>query len=64
MLSVSPFHSISAWTDSIAAPPDEEKEGLPEIAAHKTQSRNRRHMGQVAELNATRDELHCGGWDG
>jgi tRNA (adenine-N(1)-)-methyltransferase non-catalytic subunit len=51
-------------THNPAPPPDEEKEGLPEIAPAKTQNRLRRHQTQVNELNATRDSLHKGGWDG
>lgn len=42
--------------------PDESE--LPTIAAVKTAARQRRHMFQLAELNATRDELHRGGYDG
>ncbi|ORX41008.1 Gcd10p family-domain-containing protein [Kockovaella imperatae] len=45
-----------------APPPDEDT--LPTVAAHKTHARLRRHNQQVAELNATRNELHLGQWDG
>ncbi|BEI96979.1 hypothetical protein CcaverHIS631_0205680 [Cutaneotrichosporon cavernicola] len=44
------------------APPGED--GMPAIAEAKTAARLRRHRAQVAELNATRAELHAGGWDG
>lgn len=37
---------------------------MPSIAETKTAARMRRHNAQVAELNATRRELHSGGWDG
>lgn len=37
---------------------------MPSIAENKTMARVRRHNAQVAELNATRAELHAGNWDG
>lgn len=37
---------------------------MPAISEQKTLARQRRHNAQVAELNATRDELHQGNWDG
>lgn len=37
---------------------------MPSISETKTAARLRRHNAQVAELNATRRELHNGGWDG
>jgi len=37
---------------------------MPSVAISKTINRLRRHNHQVAELNATRDELHLGNWDG
>lgn len=37
---------------------------MPAISEQKTLARHRRHNHQVAELNATRDELHQGNWDG
>jgi hypothetical protein len=46
----------------IADPPAEDN--LPAIAIQKTQARQRRHNAQVADLNATRNELHMGNWDG
>lgn len=36
---------------------------MPSISANKSMARMRRHNAQVAELNATRNELHSGGWD-
>lgn len=45
-----------------APPPPEDT--LPEIASNKTQARMRRHNAQVADLNAVRDDLYVGGWDG
>ncbi|KAL1410018.1 tRNA (adenine(58)-N(1))-methyltransferase non-catalytic subunit trm6 [Vanrija albida] len=40
------------------------EDGMPSIAENKTIARVRRHKAQVAELNATRAELHAGNWDG
>jgi len=44
------------------APPLEDD--MPSISVQKTQARLRRHDVQVADLNATRNELHIGNWDG
>ncbi|OCF43283.1 tRNA (adenine-N(1)-)-methyltransferase non-catalytic subunit TRM6 [Kwoniella heveanensis CBS 569] len=41
-------------------PPPEDENVKPAKAAQRL----RKHNAQVAELNATRDELHAGGWDG
>ncbi|OCF78658.1 tRNA (adenine-N(1)-)-methyltransferase non-catalytic subunit TRM6 [Kwoniella mangroviensis CBS 8886] len=41
-------------------PPPEDDNAKPA----KVAQRLRKHNAQVAELNATRDELHMGGWDG
>ncbi|WVW80830.1 hypothetical protein I302_102819 [Kwoniella bestiolae CBS 10118] len=41
-------------------PPQEDDNAKPA----KVAQRLRKHNAQVAELNATRDELHMGGWDG
>ncbi|WWC65183.1 uncharacterized protein I303_107797 [Kwoniella dejecticola CBS 10117] len=41
-------------------PPPEDENAKPA----KVAQRLRKHNAQVAELNATRDELHLGGWDG
>ncbi|WWC72581.1 uncharacterized protein I206_106543 [Kwoniella pini CBS 10737] len=41
-------------------PPPEDDNAKPA----KVAQRLRKHNAQVAELNATRDELHLGGWDG
>ncbi|WVQ95674.1 hypothetical protein IAU59_002772 [Kwoniella sp. CBS 9459] len=41
-------------------PPPEDENVKPAKAAQRL----RKHNAQVAELNATRDELHQGGWDG
>jgi tRNA (adenine-N(1)-)-methyltransferase non-catalytic subunit len=37
---------------------------MPSVSQQKTLSRQRKHYAQVAELNATRKELHDGNWDG
>jgi tRNA (adenine-N(1)-)-methyltransferase non-catalytic subunit len=37
---------------------------MPAVSQNKTQARMRKHNMQVAELNATRKELHDGNWDG
>jgi len=37
---------------------------MPAMAMNKRLQRLRKAHGQVAELNAKRDELHLGGWDG
>lgn len=47
---------------SKAPPPPEDD--MPTVAAHKTATRLKRHMNQVVELTATREELHAGNWDG
>lgn len=46
----------------IAAPPAEDD--MPSMAIGKRIQRMRKFQAQAAELNATRDELHLGGWDG
>lgn len=53
------WHSLT----SIVAPPPPEDD-MPSIGAQKTQARLRRHNAQVTDLNATRNELHLGHWDG
>lgn len=37
---------------------------MPAMAMNKRLQRLRKFQGQAAELNAKRDELHLGGWDG
>lgn len=44
-------------------PPLPTEDGMPAIAAGKTQARVRRHNAQVAELTASQNELHSGNWD-
>ncbi|RXK41998.1 hypothetical protein M231_00719 [Tremella mesenterica] len=44
-------------------PPPPEENGAP-VSLQKSQTKMRRHLNQVAELNATRDELYMGNWDG
>lgn len=45
-----------------AAPPAEDD--MPAMATGKRIQRLRKFQAQAAELNAVRDELHLGGWDG
>lgn len=46
-----------------SAPPPEEID-MPTASAFKTQAKLRKHMGQVYRLEATRNDLHSGDWDG
>jgi tRNA (adenine-N(1)-)-methyltransferase non-catalytic subunit len=47
--------------DTAPPPPEDD---MPAMAMNKRLQRLRKAHGQVAELNAKRDELHLGGWDG
>lgn len=37
---------------------------MPAVSQSKNMARQRKHNAQVADLNATRKELHDGNWDG
>ncbi|RSH84275.1 tRNA (adenine(58)-N(1))-methyltransferase non-catalytic subunit trm6 [Apiotrichum porosum] len=61
--------SFIKWLNWMEAEEDYSRPGppaeddMPSISANKSMARMRRHNAQVAELNATRNELHSGGWD-